>query len=342
MKKIFLVLITIFLFSKCYAIEYKYSEWSPIYPGEVKDKKFIFEENRYLWYKEVENDIKYLKLEDIKNNMQVQYENYKYVSFITPEVPKKYKERVITSNFEDYTFKNEDITSLLLSEIEDLNISKIELYDNNKKITYNTSFKSLINGNEYINYSNKNIKLFFDNFNESFKIVIYYSSSENVSSLISYRSCDKYNVYSKKIIFERCDNCKLELSINDFKSYVNQYMEVYKITDKVYKTYKLGREYTSDYYSKLDGYIKDESTLKKYYRFLLNDYIIVNNDGNIVKDGNCFKETCYIKYLDYKEEVENPKTGDNIYKYLTNSSILLIILILILNKKSSFVESQHS
>ena len=119
-------------------------------------------------------------------------------------------------------------------------------------------------------------------------------------------------------------------------------MEVYKITDKVYKTYKLGREYTSDYYSKLDGYIKDESTLKKYYRFLLNDYVIVNNDGNIVKDGNCFKETCYIKYLDYKEEVENPKTGDNIYKYLTSSSILLIILILILNKKSSFVESQHS
>ena len=51
MKKIFLVLVTIFLFSKCYAIEYKYSEWSPIYPGEVKDKKFIFEENRYLWYK---------------------------------------------------------------------------------------------------------------------------------------------------------------------------------------------------------------------------------------------------------------------------------------------------
>ena len=119
-------------------------------------------------------------------------------------------------------------------------------------------------------------------------------------------------------------------------------MEVYKVTDKVYKTYKLGREYATDYYSNLDGYIKDESTLKKYYRFLLNDYIIVDNDGNLVEDGNCFKETCYIKYLDYKEEIENPKTGDNIFRYLTNSSILLIVLILILNKKSSFVESQHS
>ena len=62
---------------------------------------------------------------------------------------------------------------------------------------------------------------------------------------------------------------------------------------------------------------------------------------NIIKDGNCYKETCYIKYLDYKEEIENPKTGDNIYKYLTSTSILIVLLILILNKKSSFVESQH-
>ena len=341
MKKIFLVLVTIVLFSKCYAIEYKYSEWSPIYPGEVKDKRFIFEEDRYLWYKEVEKDIKYLKLEDIKNDMKVQYEDYKYINFITPEVPKKYEERAITSRFEDYTFKNEDITGLSFEKNGDLNISKIEIFDSDKKVTYTTNFKSLIYGGDYINYKNKNIKLFFDNFNESFKIIVYYNSSEDVSSLISYRSCDKYNVYSKKFIFERCDNCKLELSIKDFKSYVNQYMEVYKVTDKVYKTYKLEREYTSDYYSNLDGYIKDESTLKKYYRFLLNDYIIVDNDGNIVKDGNCFKETCYIKYLDYKEEIENPKTGDNLYKYLTSSSILLIILILMLNKKSSFVESQH-
>ena len=140
MKKIFIVILTLFLFSRCYAIEYKYSEWSPIYPGEVKDKKFIFEENRYLWYKEVENDIKYLKLEDIKNNMQVQYENYKYVSFITPEVPKKYKERVITSNFDDYTFKDDDITSLDLDVIGDLNISKIELIKDNENISYDTTY----------------------------------------------------------------------------------------------------------------------------------------------------------------------------------------------------------
>lgn len=342
MKKIFLVLVTIFLFSKCYAIEYKYSEWSPIYPGEVKDKKFIFEEDRYLWYKEVEKDIKYLKLEDIESDMLVQYEDYKYINFITPKAPEKYKERIITSNFEDYTFKNEDITGLVLNEIEDLNISKIEIFDNNEKINYNTNLKSLINGNEFINYKNKNLKLFFDGFNESFNIVIHYKSSDDVSALISYKSCDKYNVYSKKFTFKKCDDCELKLSLKDFKSYVNQYMEIYKVTDKVYKIYKIEREYATDYYSNLDGYIKDESTLKKYYRFLLNDYIIVDNDGNLVEDGNCFKETCYIKYLDYKEEIENPKTGDNIYKYLTNSSILLVILVLLINKKSSFVESQHS
>ena len=342
MKKIFLVLVTIFLFSECYAIEYKYSEWSPIYPGEVKDKKFIFEEDRYLWYKEVESDIKYLKLEEIKDDMNVSYDDYKYINFITPEVPKKFKERVITSEFQEYTFKNEDIDGISFVKVEDLYISKIELLDNNGKISYKTNYNSLINGNEFINYKDKSIDMYFDNFNDSFKLVIHYKSNYDVSALISYRSYDKYNVYSKKFIFEKCDDCVIELSLKDFKSYVNQYMEVYKVTDKVYKTYSIKREYTTDYYSNLDGYIKDESTLKKYYRFILNDYIIVDSDGNIVKDGNCFKETCYIKYLDYKEEIENPKTGDNIYKYLTNSSLLLVILVLLINKKSSFVESQHS
>ena len=44
MKKIFLILVSIFIFSKCYALEYKYSEWSPIYPGKVKDEIFIVPE----------------------------------------------------------------------------------------------------------------------------------------------------------------------------------------------------------------------------------------------------------------------------------------------------------
>ncbi|MGM9874615.1 MAG: hypothetical protein ACI32H_01690 [Bacilli bacterium] len=341
MKKIFIVVLTLFLFSKCYAIEYKYSEWSPIYPGEVKDKKFIFEEDRYLWYKEVEKDIKYLKLEDIKENMKVQYDDYKFIDYITPIVPKNYKERSITSSFDDYTFKDDDITSLDLDVIGDLNISKIELIKDNENISYDTTYKSLIDGNKYINFNNKIIKLYFKGFSNSIKVIIHYKSIEDVSALISYRSSDKYNVYQKKFIFNKCDECQMVLNVSDFKSYVNQYIEIYKVTDKVYKTYSLEREYTKEYYKYLDGYIKDEDTLKKYYRFLLNDYIIVDSKGNIVKDGNCYKETCYIKYLDYKEEIENPKTGDNIYKYLASTSILIVLLILILNKKSSFVESQH-
>ena len=341
MKKIFIVVLTLFLFSKCYAIEYKYSEWSPIYPGEVKDKKFIFEEDRYLWYREVEKDIKYLKLEDIKENMKVQYDDYKFIDYITPIVPKNYKERTITSSFDDYTFKDDDITSLDLDVIGDLNISKIELIKDNENISYDTTYKSLIDGNKYINVNNKIIKLYFKRFSNSIKAIIHYKSIEDVSALVSYRSSDKYNVYQKKIIFNKCDECQMVLKVSDFKSYVNQYIEIYKVTDKVYKTYSLEREYTKEYYKFLDGYIKDESTLKKYYRFLLNDYIIVDSKGNIVKDGNCYKETCYIKYLDYKEEIENPKTGDNIYKYLASTSILIVLLILILNKKSSFVESQH-
>ena len=273
--------------------------------------------------------------------MKVQYDDYKFIHYITPIVPKNYKERTITSSFDDYTFKDDDITSLDLDVIGNLNISKIELIKDNENISYDTTYKSLIDGNKYINFNNKIIKLYFKGFSNSIKAIIHYKSIEDVSALVSYRSSDKYNVYQKKIIFNKCDECQMILNVSDFKSYVNQYIEVYKVTDKVYKTYSLEREYTKEYYKFLDGYIKDESTLKKYYRFLLNDYIIVDSKGNIVKDGNCYKETCYIKYLDYKEEIENPKTGDNIYKYLASTSILIVLLILILNKKSSFVESQH-
>ena len=80
MKKIFIVILTLFLFSRCYAIEYKYSEWSPIYPGEVKDKKFIFEENRYLWYKEVENDI---RTNDINLNRRLECMEVQQANIIT-------------------------------------------------------------------------------------------------------------------------------------------------------------------------------------------------------------------------------------------------------------------
>lgn len=327
MKKIFLILVTIFIFSECYAFEYEYSEWSPIYPGKVKDKIFIEEEDRFLWYRDVQKNIEYKVIDEINDSMEYDISDIKYETNYMLNEPKKYKERISKLEFNDYYFKDTDIDGLLLDKVGDINISEIEIYNKTSKIDYKTSYKNLYDGEyNYNNYKNKSIKIALKEFDESFRIVIYYNSSDDEQIEISYRSIDKYNVYSKKITFNKCDSCKLEININDLRSYRNQYIPIYKYTDKLYKTYDLEREYTKDYYTEYEGYIKDESTLRKYYRFIMNDYVIVNRSGKIITDSNdCIKELCLIKYQ-YKE-IENLKTGDNIYLY--SSSLILIVFLII-------------
>ncbi len=327
MKKIFLILMTMFIFSECYAFEYEYSEWSPIYPGKVKDEIFIEEEDRFLWYKEVEKDIKYKRIDDINDNIMYDSNDIKYETNYMFIEPIKYKERTYKRVLKDYVFSNSDIDGILFENIGDINISEVEVYLNENKSDFNGTHKALFDGKyDYINYKNKIIKMSLNEFNESIKLVIYYNSLSDQTIDISYRVSDRYNVYSNTISFDKCDNCTKEIIIDNFKSYRNQYISLYEYTDKLYKTYKLGKEYTDDYYSNLDGYIKDESTLKKYYRFIMNDYIILDKNNNVVHDTSyCSKEACFIKYQD--KEIENPKTNDNIYLY--SSSFILIIFLII-------------
>ena len=95
-------------------------------------------------------------------------------------------------------------------------------------------------------------------------------------------------------------------------------------------------EYTDDYYSYLDSYIKDEATLRKYYRFIMNDYVFINKDYELVTNENyCSKEVCFVRYQE--EEIENPKTNDSIYLY--SSSLILIIFLII---KKYLVLSKHN
>lgn len=337
MKKIFLILVSIFIFSKCYALEYKYSEWSPIYPGKVKDEIFIEKEDRFLWYKYVQKDIKYKRIEDLSDLINVDYKDIKYETNYSLEEPFKYKERTYSTEFNNYEFDNSEINGMALERIGNIDIAEIEIYLNGELTSFKKSVSKLTDGEyNYINYMNKNVKFDLNEFNESIKLVFHYNSYSDETMYISYRAADRYNVYSSKVTFNECYNCTKEITINDLRSYKNQYIPVYKYTDKLYKTYKLDREYTDEYYSYLDGYIKDESTLKPYYRFIMKDYIVVNNRNELVHNNDyCSKEACIIKYKDM--EIENPKTSDNIYLY-SNSIILIIFLII----KKYLVLSKHN
>ena len=113
---------------------------------------------------------------------------------------------------------------------------------------------------------------------------------------------------------------------------------------------------TDEYFKELEGYEKIESSKLTYYRYILNDYVMVDTNGNVQETiSYCIKNPCIRKYFPKKtndeveedeEEVEeiivNPKTGDDSYIYyisLIICSISTIILMILGRKKSSFVES---
>lgn len=337
MKKIFLILVTMFIFSECYALEYKYSEWSPIYPGKVKDEIFIEKEDRFLWYKYVQKDVKYMRIDDIKGDIKYDSDDIKFETNYMLNEPFKYKERTYKLEFNDYEFVDSDIDGLVLNQIGDIDISELEIYLNNSKVNFKSPYKELIDGKyDFINYRNKTFKIALNDFNESIKLVIHYSSRSDETINISYRASDKYNIYNSIVTFDKCEECTKEINISDLRLFKKQYIPVYKYTDKLYKTYKLEKEYTDDYYSYLDGYIKDEATLRKYYRFIMNDYVFINKDYELVTNENyCSKEVCFVRYQE--EEIENPKTNDSIYLY--SSSLILIVFLII---KKYLVLSKHN
>ena len=107
---------------------------------------------------------------------------------------------------------------------------------------------------------------------------------------------------------------------------------------------------TEEYYPFLEGYTKIEESKKVYYRYILNDYVLVDASGKIQEDiYYCIKNFCAKKYLpriveeekeDEKEELINPKTFDNIYISISCLLISFIFIILIRSRKINLVLSK--
>lgn len=133
-----------------------------------------------------------------------------------------------------------------------------------------------------------------------------------------------------------------------------------------YNWYKVvdGRvEYIDEYYSELDGYTRDEPSARTYYRYITNQYIVLNGYNEIVDDINfCQKEYCYQLMANEftlvetvgKDTSENPYenyemiqvnsevapyTGDSILKIVISLLMSLIIIssIIILKKKKKIL-----
>lgn len=316
MKKYLIFTITLFLFIRVQAVTEKYSEWSSEYPTEIS-KLLIRKEDRYLWYKDVITDEEYIMKELVKDKIidynDIVQKKSDGESIIKPD---SYISRTIHRRNKMYTFKSNDIDSINFI-FNNSDISEIEIFILNEKINYEINDEySFLYDKDYNNYNmiNTNINIKLDNKYDFNDIVIKIYYDNNSSIYVSYK-CYIYDIYYNDF---NLDKDILIINNLNMKPKLSQMIPMYSYTDRLYRTYKLVREYTKEYYSELEVYIKDENTKKEFYSYLLNDYVILDDHGNIVKNENyCIKNFCSIKII----EEENPKTGD----FIEYSFILLLI-----------------
>lgn len=103
------------------------------------------------------------------------------------------------------------------------------------------------------------------------------------------------------------------------------------------ETNEIEREETTTYYKELDGYIKIEESMKMFYRYITNDRVLIDGQGNIVYDIDyCYKEYCSrvrlpSRPVEEEPEIENPKTYDNIFVLIIIAFLSFVSIVLVLN-----------
>lgn len=106
-----------------------------------------------------------------------------------------------------------------------------------------------------------------------------------------------YTLEEYDINYVEQDNIKGDTLVN-YKDYIVEGNKV------LYKTYKTKKNYLDGYY-KNNPNIKDENDYKTYYRYITNDYVVVNEKGSVVKsDDYCVKEICMLLYIEPKKSIE--------------------------------------
>ena len=348
MKKYLVFTIILFLFGKVYAEDIIYSEWSSEYPTNVS-KLIIRSEDRYLWYKEEISDIEYLREEEATDRIIDYNDMILKKSENTIVRPESFPSRQLHVGNKNYRFKSSDIDSIKIV-FNNLNVYELEIYIEDVKYEYLINDYEFLSDNDYDSYFNisdtLNIK-FNDKVDANkINIKIYYESDIDNTIYISFKSYI-YDVYYNDFNILNSENEIFSINVRDMNAKLSQLIPVYRYTDKLYKTYKITKEYTTDYYNEMDGYIKDESTKKTFYRYIKNKYIIVDYYGRkVIDESYCLKNKCTIKILSEHIE-ENPKTGDFVhYSFMVLFITIVIISLLlyifykkIVSNKSSFVES---
>ncbi len=361
MKKFFLLFIFFVQIYNIHALEYDYSEWKAEYPNGV-DEILIESEDRYLCYSEEQENIEYLIKEEIGDKLYDESDYQYYESEELEEEPIHYNERIIEEIKKEVAYTSKDAYGIIIPKVDvDLTISEVEIRSTDGISIPFSSNKDYLNDGDKITYFplNDDIVIFFGKNMDLNNLLIFIYFNKNDDGLytgsIDVISQSNDVIISSKYGVVLCQNpiCKLEYNKNVFKEYNTYTKKVYKYTDKLYKTYNVRKKYSENYLSLCENSIKDEESKRTYYRYITNEYVIVDANGKLVTDEiYCRKSTCrmihIIKDINNQQDnniIPNPKTYDPLY----DSMILFIIGIITLTyfivekrrliKKSNNVES---
>ena len=351
MKKIlkFILSFIWLLAVRVYAYNVNYSDWSEEYPY-LYDEFFIESEDRYLWYKEERINEEYLSKENIKEK-KVDYEDYiysdeTYKSIIKPDTNEN---KII--NEEKVTYDENKIIGFRISG--NLELSELEILESDSLKTINLSnkndYKYLFDGRYSIYNKIDKVNIYFEeprSIDNILFIIYHKNNSEKIK--FEYLVSDDYALYEKEYnTFTKNTEIKKE-ELNKKSNEVT----FYTYSKKLYKTYDVNIIKNDEYLKELDGYIKDESTKKTFYRYVTDEYVYVNIFSNtIVDEKYCYKRFCTkikvtkkdIPKEEPKEEkvIYNPKTIDTIYEDLIILIISVICTIIIFRQKIFLVLSNR-
>ena len=350
-----ILFMSFFLIStKVFAYEINYSEWSTNYPNGI-DEMFIESEDRYLWVREQKVNEQYLPITNIGNKV-VDYDNYIYSKESKPSLtkPEEIEGRIIKEYSESTTYPEDSIKKLVLNEYDfydEVKISEIDIVDSfsGEKINIISNNNAFLYDGDLDNYTKieNNIEFVFDECVSIDNIIIkiYYDSKSNKSSFdFSLFSEDNHRLHYKKYLL---NDEVIIVNKDDLQSDYYLVVTKYTYSDKLYKTYEILRDVTNEYYKEYPGYEKIEESKTTYYRYITNDMVLLDSDGNIVTDNDyCKKSFCTVAYLTKKEEVEeetpnNPQTIDNVNYYIILLLASLVGIIVTFRKKIYLVMSNR-
>jgi len=351
MKKIITFLLLCLIMFEAKALEYG------VWTDKLEDDITISysETTMYKWYQEKINgeyllydiEIEKYPYNDLNNYVLGQFSNWQDEC-----ITNDYR---LIENKDIYYYKQ--VKKIQYIKLENISknhqVDNINIYENNKKINYEiikasegyngnyfkTSSYIIIKLDDFYNYNDISVEILSKENYRFYKMYLYHKQdetylAENKQVITNVKTTkedniinEKYeNIYTDVLTSEDIDILDENIILIDKKT-------LCRYQDKLTFHYNIEKIYYDDnYHEYIDGYIKDEKTAKKFYKYenLLgkNNIIQIDTNNDIIKNNNIIKLNKNKKETINENKKEN-KTNKNTLNIIILISISFLIIVTI-------------